>query len=190
VRVTDPFRLVVPAPVHLPSYRAALEAGWSPSNVESEVHRQRELDQLDRNAMAYLMSLEDTKASGEPIILPDGSSVPRLPSFRRWMWDGEFCGHVGFRWQAGTAALPPHVLGHVGFSVVAWKRGQGYATQALKALLPEARAKGLPYIELTATADNPASCRTIEKAGGLLVERFAEHVYHGGQEVLRYRITL
>jgi len=34
------------------------------------------------------------------------------------MWDGEFCGQIAFRWQPGTEALPPHCLGHVGYSVV------------------------------------------------------------------------
>ena len=28
------------------------------------------------------------------------------PGYVRWMWDGEFCGSTGFRWQRGTEALP------------------------------------------------------------------------------------
>jgi hypothetical protein len=51
--------------------------------------------------------------NGEVLTLPDGSQVPRLPSYRRWLWDGELCGSIGFRWQVGTSALPPHVLGHI-----------------------------------------------------------------------------
>ncbi|MGF6726605.1 putative acetyltransferase [Paraburkholderia sp. GAS41] len=50
--------------------------------------------------------------------LADGSTVARLPSVVRWIWDGEFSGAIGFRWQAGTAELSPYVLGHIGFSVV------------------------------------------------------------------------
>src|SRR2546430_6881442 len=35
--------------------------------------------------------------------LPDGSVVPRLPGYRKWIWDGEFCGVIGFRWQPGRS---------------------------------------------------------------------------------------
>ena len=74
---------------------------------------------------------------------PTAAEVPRLPGFVRWLWDGEFCGQIGFRWQPGTEALPPHCLGHIGYAVVPWKRGKGYATRALAMLLPE-RARGRP----------------------------------------------
>ena len=66
--------------------------------------------------------LDDREAKRGPVTLPDGSQVPRLPGYRRWMWDGEFCGSIGFRWQPGTSALPPYVLGHIGYSVVPWKQ--------------------------------------------------------------------
>ena len=26
--------------------------------------------------------------------MPDGSFVPRLPGYRRWLWDGKFCGSI------------------------------------------------------------------------------------------------
>ena len=28
--------------------------------------------------------------------------MPRLPSYRLWMWDGEFAGSISLRWQPGT----------------------------------------------------------------------------------------
>ena len=37
-----------------------------------------------------LASLVDREASGDPIILPDGTKVSRLPGYRRWLWDGGF----------------------------------------------------------------------------------------------------
>jgi predicted acetyltransferase len=106
------------------------------------------------------------------------------------MWDGEFCGSIGFRWQPGTTELPPYCLGHVGYSVVPWKRQRGYATRALQLLLPHARAEGLAYIELTTDADNLASRRVIEANGGTLIERFYKPVVYGGAESLRYRIVI
>jgi predicted acetyltransferase len=48
----------------------------------------------------------DREATGNPMTLLDGTRVPRIPGYRRWMWDGEFCGSIGFRWQPGTEALP------------------------------------------------------------------------------------
>jgi predicted acetyltransferase len=186
----DPFRLVPPAPVYLPSYRAALEAGWSPDNVLGTLAAHRELDRIDRDPMAFLLSLDDPKAKGAPIMLKDGTTRPRLPGYRRWMWDGAFCGSIGFRWQEGTADLPDYCLGHIGFAVVPWKRGNGYAAKALLALLPDARARGLAYVEITASSDNEPSKRTIERCGGVLIERFADQVHHEGAEVLRYRIAL
>ena len=123
--------------------------------------------------------------------LPDGSEVRRLPGYYRWIWDGEFCGTVGFRWAPGTPDLPEHVLGHIGYGVVAWKQGRGYATAALGLLLPQARAMGLPYVELTTDPANIASQKVITANGGVLIERFAKPVAYGeALEGLRYRIAL
>jgi predicted acetyltransferase len=106
------------------------------------------------------------------------------------MWDGELCGSVGFRWQPGTAALPAHVLGHVGYAVVPWKRRRGYATRALTLILDDVRAEGLPYVELTADADNLPSQQVITANGGVLVECFRKVPAYGGGEALRFRIDV
>ena len=106
------------------------------------------------------------------------------------MWDGEFCGSIGFRWQTGTPELPLYCLGHIGYSVVPWKRGQGCATRGLALLLPLAREEGLAYVDLTTDAANVASRRVIEANGGVLVERFNKPATHGGAESLRFRISL
>jgi predicted acetyltransferase len=132
----------------------------------------------------------DREAKGPPITLPDGSLAPRIPGYRRWMWDGEFCGSIGFRWVPGTSSLPPHVLGHIGYAVVPWKRGRGYASRALALLLPEARAEGLDFVELTCDVANAASRRVIEKNGGVLVERFTLSPAYGSREEFRFRIDL
>ncbi len=182
--------LVRPALEHLPRYRAALERAWSPNTVNAEAWRS-ELDQIDTDPAAFLASLHDPEGSGEPITLPDGSVAARLPGYRRWIWDHDFSGSIGLRWQPGTAALPPHVLGHVGYAVVPWKRGRGLATAALRELLPEVRSLGLPYVELTTDVDNVASHRVIINNGGVLIERFAKPPAYGSTlPALRWRIEL
>ena len=177
-------QLVRPSAEHLPSYVAALERGWSHDNERGAAAAAEELLRIRSDPSAILASLDDRAAQGPPVTLPDGSTVPRLPGFRLWMWDGEFAGNIGLRWQPGTADLPPYCLGHIGYSVVPWKQRRGYATQALRALLDEAKAVGLPYVELTTDVANEASQRVIRKCGGVLHETFAN------KPALRYRIHL
>jgi predicted acetyltransferase len=190
VDLTTPLRLVWPAREYLPGYVAALQRGWSPDNVRGDFARREELRQIEADADAFLAALVDREARGGPIVQPDGTSVRRLPGYRRWMWDGEFVGTIGFRWQPGTSELPPYVLGHIGYSVVPWKRGRGYATAALGLLLPEARAEGLTYVELTVQPDNRSSRHVIEANGGVLLEEFVAPAAYGHKRALRYRIAL
>jgi len=82
------------------------------------------------------------------------------------------------------------VLGHIGFSIVPWKRGNGYARQALDLMLGEARRQGLAYVELTVDPDNIASQKVVAACNGVLVERFRKTAAYGSAETLRYRIEL
>jgi predicted acetyltransferase len=182
-------QLFWPAAEYLESYVQALRRGWSPNTTRPEAGLE-ELAQIEEDPALFLASQVDREAQGPPVVLPDGSAVPRLPGYRRWMWDGEFCGVIGFRWQPGTSALPPYCLGHIGYSVVPWKQRRGYATQALRMLLNGLDEEGLTYVELTTEESNPASIRVIEANGGVLVERFTEPAAYGGGEGLRYRIDL
>ena len=183
-------KLMVPALDYLSSYVSALESGWSPDNVRGREASEEQLELIRRDRDSFLASLDDPEARGAPIKLPDGSLVSRLPGIVRWMWDGEFCGSIGFRWQEGTAALPPTCLGHIGFSVVPWKQRRGYATAALALMLDEARARKLPYVELTTDPDNIASRRVIEANGGTIEKRFQKDSAYGASESLLFKIEL
>jgi predicted acetyltransferase len=182
--------IVVPALDHLPSYVQALERGWSADHLRGDAAAREELARITRDPVAFIAAQDDRDARGGPVTLPDGSTAPRLPGFKRWIWEGEFCGLIGLRWQPGTTALPPHYLGHIGYAVVPWQRGRGLAQQALAQMLPLAREAGLPFVELTTDTSNLASRRVIEAQGGWLVERFTKPAAYGGHEGLRYRIDL
>ncbi len=182
--------LVWPAERYLASYVSALERGWSQDNIRPEAVAKEELAKIERDPAAFLAGLVDREAKGPPVELPDGSKVTRLPGFRRWMWDGEFCGSIGFRWQPGTNELPPYVLGHIGYAVVPWKQRLGYCTLALKLTLEAAKSEGLAYVELTTDEDNLPSQRVIAANGGRVVERFRKPAAFGGAESLRFRIDL
>ena len=181
--------LICPSAEHLPSYSAALERGWSPEISRPEAARE-ELARVAADPVLFVAQQVDLDAKGPPIRQPDGTTVPRLPGYRRWMWDGEFCGTIGFRWQPGTTELPPHCLGHIGYTVVPWKRRLGYATRALALILPEVKREGLEFVEITTDVENIASRRVIESNGGVFVERFRKPPAHGSTEGLRFRIFL
>jgi predicted acetyltransferase len=182
-------KLVRPTAEHLAGYVEALDRGWSPDPDDPDIvgrERRRIADAPDD----FLALMDDREARGGPIPLPDGSTVPRLPGLRRWLWDGAFCGYLSLRWQPGTLELPPHCLGHIGYAVVPWKRRRGYATEALRQALPLALAEGLPAVTVTTDPDNVASQRVIENNGGVLVGSFELPESHGGGRGLEYRIDL
>src|SRR5690349_17749612 len=107
-------QLVRPTTEHLASYISALERGWSADTERGAEAAQEDLARIQSDAPAFLASMEDREAKGPPVSLPDGTTVPRIPGFVRWLWVGEFCGSIGLRWQPGTTDLPSHCLGHIG----------------------------------------------------------------------------
>ena len=183
-------QLVWPSIEYVASYEAALRRGWSPDNVRGDIAAQEELAKLAQSPQQFVESLVDREAKGDPIPLPDGSEVERLPGYHLWMWDGDFSGVIGFRWQFCTCDLPPHCLGHIGFTVVPWKRNRGYATRALALLLREVRKEGLDYVDLTTDADNVISQKVIQKNGGIFIEQFRKPEEYGGEDGCLYRIYL
>lgn len=182
-------KLLTPSIDQIPAYVSALRRGWSPDNLRAEA-AQEQIEAISKNAASFVSNLDDPTAKAGPVTLPDGSKVPRLPSIRRWIWEDEFCGHIGLRWKPGTEELPPTCSGHIGYAVVPWRRGEGLASAALIAVLPEAKSIGLKYIEITTSPDNRAAVRVIEKAGGKFVRSFIADKALGGQETIEFKIAL
>jgi predicted acetyltransferase len=182
--------LTQPTLERLPQLADALRRGWSPDSVRGQAAADEALATIEADAAGFVARQTDPEAKGSPVTLPDGTKVARLPGRHFWIWDGDFCGALGLRWQNGTPALPVHVLGHVGYSVVPWKRGRGCATAALRAALPHARALGLPWVEITTDPDNLASQKVITANGGVLIESFIKPAAFGNAPGLRFRIPL
>ena len=183
-------KIVRPEEAHLESYKKALIQAISSGTAANLAEVQDELLEIEADPESFLAKQEDPKALGGDVKLPDGSFVPRLPGITRWMWDGQACGSINFRWQEGSTELPPHCLGHIGYEVFSWKRNKGYASEALKQILPEAVKLGMPFVELTTDVDNFFSQRVIQKNGGVLHEKFVKPQSHGGMDGLRFRIYL
>ncbi len=189
-------RLRVPTLELLPVYAAALERGWTPDNVRGLVANRESLARIAQDPEGFI-ALTDNRQGGGPLVtLPDGSQVPRVPSLQRWIWDADddgaagFVGLISLRWNFGHAPLPPHVLGHVGYSLVPWQRRRGHGTRALGLLLPLARELGMDHIELTTDPDNEPSQKVITANGGVLLGAFDKGAAYGHSPGLRFRIEL
>lgn len=156
-------RLEKPNGCLLPSYVAALRTGWSPSNTQdlSGPH----LAAIAADPAAFLADYD--WLPDRVVRLPSGQVVPRLPGQVYWISDGTFCGFLGLRYQPGTLVLPAHVAGHIGYGVVPWKRRQGIASAAVRAVLPIARAVGLDKVSVTTSLQNEASQAVIRSVGGV-----------------------
>ena len=156
--------LEVPSRAALDQYAMALAAGWSP-NTTRDVSREQ-LAALRADPDGFIATLA-CRNYGGTVRIGDGSEVPRLPNHERWIWDGEFCGRINLRFLEDSQDLPPYVSGHIGYAVVPWKRRRGYATEALRLMLPVAASEGLAWVEITCDADNEASRRVIVANGGV-----------------------
>ena len=184
-------QLLRPTPEHLASYVAALQRGWSPDSTRGAEAAQEALQKIAADPASLFAVVDDPDGLGPAWKAPDGSMRARLPGRVRWMWDDVgFAGSINLRWVKGTTRLPPHVLGHIGYSVVPWKRRRGYATQALGLLLPLARAEGLDHVDITTDPENLPSQKAIAANGGVLVEHFTKDAMWGGKPGLRFRIPL
>lgn len=159
--------LAEPSLANLSGFEEALAKGWSPDprRQNDTAHVEAELAALRHDRADFLARL----TSGEIIATSVSNREPQRLVLRPfWIWDGEFCGYITLRHLPGTSQLPLHLPGHVGYSIVPWKQGRGYATQALRLLLPIAAQAGFERLSIICNEDNLASRRVIEKAGGIL----------------------
>jgi predicted acetyltransferase len=113
-----------------------------------------------------------------------GKGLPKgwIPHSTYWIIDNdEFIGMIDLRHEL-TPALEKYG-GHVGYTIRPNKRKKGYATKALKMLLPIAFKMGIKKILVTCDTNNTASIKVIESNGGIL----QDEIQNEGQKVLTRR---
>lgn len=105
-----------------------------------------------------------------PVILPDGSAIPRVAQHDWWLMSGaEFL---------GIACLRPTLNeslslrgGNIGYAVRKSQRRKGYGHHILRLALPKLRTYGLTQALITCHDENHGSIRIIETAGGKLQDK-------------------
>ena len=80
--------------------------------------------------------------------------------------NGSYLGAIQLRHTLNDFLL--EAGGHIGYGIRPSARRRGHASWALRAVLPEARARGLSSVLITCDDDNIGSQRIIEACGGVL----------------------
>lgn len=178
--------LTTPTLEGLAGYEDALERGWSPDprRMGDAAYIAAELADVRRNRAGYLGKILGHAAPGQ------AADANALINHAFWIWDGAFAGKADLRYIPATGGVPDSVPGHVGYSVVPWKQGRGYATAALLALMGIAREKGLGELRILCNVENLASKAVIEKVGGE-VEHVGPHPSDRAEQVkVQYRMRI
>jgi tagatose 1,6-diphosphate aldolase len=135
----------------------------------------------------------------------------RVPAYHFWMRLHPARGSSPPRWANGQIGCQPPLqiaggiglrigntrdielyLGHIGYNVQPFARGNHYAERACRLLKPLALSHGVRPIWITCNPDNIPSRRTCERLGCVLVETLPlppEHALRlrGDREKLRFR---
>ena len=135
----------------------------------------------------------------------------RVPAYHFWLRLHAAYGTALPRWSNGHSGSAPPLqiaggiglrightpdielyLGHIGYNVHPFARGNHYAERACRLLRPLARAHGLSPLWITCNPDNLPSRRTCERLGCVLVETLPlppDHILRqrGDREKLRFR---
>jgi predicted acetyltransferase len=105
-------------------------------------------------------------AAREDTPRPDGF----VPATTLWWVDGStYLGRLAIRHR-----LTPFLLeqgGHIGYDVRPTARRRGHATAMLREALPVAKGLGIDSVLITCDADNLASRKVIESAGGVFEDQ-------------------
>ncbi|MFH1157633.1 MAG: GNAT family N-acetyltransferase [Pseudomonadota bacterium] len=171
----DKLELVQPDIRYRDSYVEALREGLEPVMPPEE-----KLHEIERDFEGYRKREHDLN---NPVVLPDGSKVKRIPHTELWLVSGDrFLGRISIRHEL-TEYLR-QVGGHIGYAVRKSERRKGYGKLMMKLALPYARLVGLKEALVTCDDDNIASIKIIEGAGGVLEKLDRMDVFATGEPLL------
>ena len=176
-------RLIEPDVRYRDSYLEALREGLdSASDATSE----KEIQLFKADFDGWVKWSNDFS---RPVLLPDGSQVPRVPTKIFWLVDGDrFLGRLSLRLELTESLLQRG--GNIGYAVRKSERRKGYGAMMLKLALPEARKAGLDKALITCNDENIGSRKIIEGVGGVLQDK-AEMKF-AGEDIIerRYWVAL
>jgi predicted acetyltransferase len=116
--MSEEMKLVKPGVEYLESYLGCLRRGVDPIRFgESETPLSNEIAEISNDVTKFFKQTFNITGGGEPVKMDDGTFVERLPSITWWLWDGEFCGRIQFRWQHKRLNCHPIVLDTLGMAL-------------------------------------------------------------------------
>ncbi len=174
--------LVLASPRYQAEYIEALHEGFrrgdNPKKTRSEIGR------IEADFATFFAEL--TKKTGD-IVLPDGTTIPRVPSDIFWLLDGEaFIGETGVRYLLNDWLL--QVGGHTGYGIRPKLQRQGYGKLILRLALEKLKERGIERALVTCYDHNIGSAKVIEANGGILENLIDDP--RGGGKSRRYWINL
>lgn len=178
--MSDTPRLISPHKNYASSYAEALRDGMETHHVSAE-----EIYRIETDFDGWWKNENDLSV---PVILGNGSAVPRVPQSLFWLVFGDhrFLGRISVRHE--LSAFLRIIGGHIGYAVRVDERKKGYGHLMMELVKPHVRDIGITPAMMTCNEENEGSIRIIEKAGGVLDEKFPHP--HSGVMQRRYWLDI
>jgi predicted acetyltransferase len=163
--------LRIPNKADFPKYLAGLKA-LAEVDPDPIRHWKKVQEDFDKDPDQF-MERKNSEVGGWEFTAKNGETLKALPNRTRWSFLGEkMVGEINLRWDPKKNELPDYVSGHIGYLIFPEFRKQGYATEQLRLMLPEAKAVNLKYVEITTDFANIASQKVILNNGGVFISDF------------------
>lgn len=143
-----------------------------------------------KNVTDFASFVNNSKRLETETTNPDWSTQTTYFAFDK----GEILGKISCRWEIAKGDLA-RAGGHIGYVTSPKYRQQGIMSKLLQFSLAQYQERGILKVLITAHADNLASRRTIEKAGGslenlIMLEDDYPSPHMAGQTIACYWIEL
>lgn len=174
-------RFIDPHPDYAASYVAAIKNG-----LDLHPASATEIRKIQNSFREWLHDLNDLS---KPVMLPDGTTAPKIPQTLRWLVQGDhhFIGRVAVRHYLNEPLR--NFGGHIGYSIRPPERRKGYGQMLIHEGLRILKDIGEPRALVTCNDDNFGSIKIIKGAGGIL-EKTAICSANNGKPLRYYWINL